>query len=306
MRRGAFTKDVELQTGEFLVVEFEDALGRTRRVPVPSVVDAGTTDLGTVEIEPGRTLYTISMDGPFLRSVDFNDLGTSRTVARIALTGHEVDRGAGLAQNPLDGSIYAVLRTRAGLTLLAVVVPRTGQATLVGDLGDWFEGIAFLSDGTLYGVTGDRASSPESLFLIDRSDATTTLVRTLGNGGFGDSIGFHPGNGLLYHASGEGNELSFGTIDPAVPGTFVDVALRQSQPFGGLKALTYSPDDDVLFCSSFQRIVEVAPNGKAFELGSLDHRPAGIVLVPTLTLQDHRDGAPSRRRSPRGRSDGRQ
>jgi hypothetical protein len=58
---------------------------------------------------------------------------------------------------------------------------------------------------TLYGVTGDGASTPESLFTIDTSNASSTFVMSLGNGNDGETIGYNPNDGLLYHASGISN-----------------------------------------------------------------------------------------------------
>ena len=56
------------------------------------------------------------------------------------------------------------------------------------------------SNFVLYGVTGDGADTPESLFTIDITTAATTLVLALGNGSDGEEIA---SDGiLLLHASG--------------------------------------------------------------------------------------------------------
>ena len=54
----------------------------------------------------------------------------------------------------------------------------------------------------LIGVTGDGASVPESLFLLDQTNASATFLMTLGNGGDGETIAYNPDDDLLYHASG--------------------------------------------------------------------------------------------------------
>ena len=54
----------------------------------------------------------------------------------------------------------------------------------------------------LYGVSGDGANTPESLFTISTADASSTFVMGLGNGADGEEIGYNPADGLLYHASG--------------------------------------------------------------------------------------------------------
>jgi hypothetical protein len=60
----------------------------------------------------------------------------------------------------------------------------------------------------LIGVTGDSNTNPppplppESLFLLNQTNASALFVMSLGNGADGESIGFNPDNGLLYHGSG--------------------------------------------------------------------------------------------------------
>jgi hypothetical protein len=57
---------------------------------------------------------------------------------------------------------------------------------------------------TLYGVTGDGGSAPETLYTLSQTDASRTFVRAFGNGDDGEAIAFNPDDGLLYHASGSG------------------------------------------------------------------------------------------------------
>lgn len=46
---------------------------------------------------------------------------------------------------------------------------------------------------------------PESLYLLNQSDASATFIMSLGNGDDGETIGYNPIDGLLYHASGISN-----------------------------------------------------------------------------------------------------
>lgn len=55
----------------------------------------------------------------------------------------------------------------------------------------------------LIGVTGDGASIPESLFLLNQANASAMFVMALGNGADGEAIGYNPDDDLLYHASGK-------------------------------------------------------------------------------------------------------
>lgn len=54
----------------------------------------------------------------------------------------------------------------------------------------------------LVGITGDGASIPESLFLLDQANASALFVMALGNGADGETIAYNPDDDLLYHASG--------------------------------------------------------------------------------------------------------
>ena len=68
---------------------------------------------------------------------------------------------------------------------------------------------------TLWGVSGDGATTPESLFTINITDASITFQTTLGNGEDGEGIAYNPTDGLLYHTSGDvDGEQYFETVDP--------------------------------------------------------------------------------------------
>ncbi|HKJ17683.1 MAG TPA: hypothetical protein VJ984_10065, partial [Xanthomonadales bacterium] len=69
---------------------------------------------------------------------------------------------------------------------------------------------------TLYGVTGDGGTPSETLFELSKTDASSTLVTSLGSGNDGEEIAFNRDDGLLYHASGTtdtGPGPIFETID---------------------------------------------------------------------------------------------
>jgi hypothetical protein len=54
----------------------------------------------------------------------------------------------------------------------------------------------------LVGVTGDGAVQPETLYYLDKTNASSTFLMSLGNGADGEAIAYNPTDGLLYHASG--------------------------------------------------------------------------------------------------------
>jgi len=107
--------------------------------------------------------------------------------------------------DPTTGIYYAILKqaSTSGRTLATVDV-QTQVATILGNLGDNFSSISFREDGQLFGVTGDGATVPETLYTIDKSNAAKTLARALGNGADGEVIAHHPGDDAFYHWSGNG------------------------------------------------------------------------------------------------------
>lgn len=162
----------------------------------------------------GDVLYSITSvsfgPDPLLRVIDPT---TGATVSSIPITlgGSLIKGGTGLATDPLDGKLWAILLPGR---VLATIDPVSGIATKINTLGTGFAGLAFLPDGTLLGVTGDGGSPAETLFILSKTPGgTPTLLCPLGNGDDGEAIAFNPVDGLLYHASGISSGLIFETID---------------------------------------------------------------------------------------------
>jgi hypothetical protein len=127
----------------------------------------------------------------------------------IALASFTVTHGLSLTAHPTTGVLYGIIQTTGQVRRLVTIDPTTGVATQVGAFPNnlRFSSLAFRPNGTLIGVTGDgSAASPETLFDISTTNASTTLLTALGNGGDGETIAMHP-NGLLYHSSGNNTAL---------------------------------------------------------------------------------------------------
>ncbi len=131
------------------------------------------------------------------------------TVSGDAITGMQ-----GLARHPITGEFFIICKVSSTSTnrLLGKIDLLTGVVTSVGFLGDRFSSITFNSSGTLYGVTGDGASVSETLYIINTSDATTTLLTPLGNGADGEVICFNSSDNMIYHWSGNGT-IVFEKVD---------------------------------------------------------------------------------------------
>lgn len=69
----------------------------------------------------------------------------------------------GMAQNPVDGKLYATVRATDGLySLYGTVNPKNGEFTLMGEMGDWYPDIAFDADGNLYGIRSSLKETGET------------------------------------------------------------------------------------------------------------------------------------------------
>lgn len=135
------------------------------------------------------------------------------TGVRVTVDGATVTGITGLTVHPnlpppddaLNGRIYAILKLM-GVTgrVLATVDPATGVATQIGNLGDNFSSLSFREDGQLFGVTGNGATVPETLWLIDKATGGKTIATALGAGADGDIAAYNPVDDFFYHWSGNG------------------------------------------------------------------------------------------------------
>lgn len=232
-----------------------------------------------------QVLYGIDQASPTLGIINTTDGSTLSTVG-IILAGQTVNGGTGLAVDPTSGVMYAVLKIAGQPTRQLVTIdPSTGIATNVGDTGDNFAGLAFDSAGTLYGVTGDGAITPSTLFTIDKTSAATSLFLPLGNGTDGEAIAFNPDDGLLYHASGHSGDgdvifesINLSTLaitDIPIAGT----ALVDEE----VQALAYYQPGGTFFWKQFHGspgpLFSVTTSGVPTLLGDADVQWKGLAFV---------------------------
>ena len=197
-----------------------------------------------------------------------------------------------MATDPTTNVLWALLKLSGQIGReLVTIDPTTGIATSIGDTGESLAALAFLNDGTLYGVTGDQrsnpgAGTPETLFTLSKVDATPTLVVALGNGDDGETIAFNPDDGLLYHASGLGiqNESVFGeifeTIDPVM--LVVTNIPLSGDDYSEATGLTYDQGEgSFLVAGDFfgpSRFFTLTTGGVLSELGTMDHISKGLAF----------------------------
>ncbi|MDP6565096.1 MAG: PEP-CTERM sorting domain-containing protein [Alphaproteobacteria bacterium] len=191
----------------------------------------------------GPVLYAAGRDD-VLRTLDTADGGVLSSVT-MTLAGETITGATGLAWNRQTSTLWGLLKVDSSSTrTLATIDTTTGVATGIGDTGSGaglkFAGLDFADDGTLYGVTGDGSSSPETLFTLSQIDGSATFDLTLGNGTFGETIAFNFDDGLMYHGSGDFDpDLVFETIDLG-DDTITDIPPSSAEDFFGFNALTYA------------------------------------------------------------------
>jgi len=102
------------------------------------------------------------------------DRATGAVIGQVIITvpARTITGAQGLTRDPTTGQVYAIARAAAvvGRLLIRIDV-HSGAGVEIGNLGDSFASISFRGDGQLFGVTGDGATVPETLFLIDKTDA---------------------------------------------------------------------------------------------------------------------------------------
>jgi hypothetical protein len=120
----------------------------------------------------------------------------------------------GLATDPTDGTVYAIVRLRDAADRkrrdLVTINLNSLMASSLGTLSeDGVASLAFYPNGTLYAATGDGATNPESLWRVDKTDASMTLIIPMGDGDDGEAIAYIPAHlgGTLAVAASDGVAL---------------------------------------------------------------------------------------------------
>ena len=238
-------------------------------------------------------LYSCSSRDDQLRTIDPTTGGTINSIG-MTIVGGTVDSCTGLATDPQTQSLYAIIKFTDDSTSgfdpgLAIINPATGAATVVGNFNTGFAGIAFSCTG-LYGVTGDGGSPSETLFTVSTTDASVTQVLALGKGDDGETIGFNPVDGYMYHASGHDevcdtsyDGVCFESIDLNTL-TLTDIDISSGAlPDEEAQALTWWADQGVFLWKQDHGtgpLFRVTTGGAETLIGNMDHQAKGLAFVP--------------------------
>ncbi|MBL9201084.1 MAG: hypothetical protein JNL39_11285, partial [Opitutaceae bacterium] len=253
-------------------------------------------------------LYAVARQDALLRELN---PATGALISSVPMTfsSGSISGATGLAADPTTGTFYALLRLGAfspehpGDRNLVTVNVTTGAVTNIGPVGSAaklsFADLAFDSNGTLYGVTGDGSiGQPRTLFTIDKATGATTPYMPLGNGGDGEAIVYNPDDRLMYHASGvnltgaipapaglvfESINLATRTTSPRIPlTTTTNAAIQEAAAiaYAGGGAFIWSSLD---FNQSLVfRLVRVTSAGVVTAIGTANYLVTGLAFAPTV------------------------
>lgn len=157
----------------------------------------------------GQNVSRLVGASPFQDSlwlIDTANFSITHRVAPNPSSGGALTGTNGIARHPGTGAIFVVVK-QSGVSgrMLGTIDVTTGLVSMIGNLGDNFSSITFNGNNTLLGVTGDGAATPETVYRIDQTNASKTLLRALGNGADGEVISYNPDDNMVYHWSGNGS-----------------------------------------------------------------------------------------------------
>jgi hypothetical protein len=228
----------------------------------------------------GDKLYTVSTLDPLIREVDPVTLLTRSSVAMTA-PGVTINWANGLALHPLTDELFVLVTIQgSSARRLGKVNPLTGAVTILGNTGTQFASICFDTVGTLYAVTGDGATPPETLYTMNTSTGQPTFLMTLGNGNDGESIIHDPATGLLLHASGLGTRI-FESINLSTL-TVTNIPLTGDPPSEEVLCMAWLAGRNILVVDRGDNLSVITAGGLVNYVGILDHSSVkGAVFVPT-------------------------
>jgi hypothetical protein len=232
-------------------------------------------------ISKGQTITRLVGASPFQDSLWVMDTVNFTTVHRRlspVMTGSTITGITGLTKHPGSGRIWVICKV-SGLAngrILGKYNLLTNSVTPVGDLGDKFSSITFKGD-TLFGVTGNGATVPETLYRIDTTNASKTLAVALGNGADGEIICYNPSDNFIYHWSGNSSAVTFEKIQSFAPYTITSIVTATTgETFG---AVNVGPTRFITsnINSSFNRYTSTGVTTASF--GSTPDDLRGLAIV---------------------------
>jgi hypothetical protein len=204
----------------------------TTGVVTPLGQPAGVTRLSGLAFAPGGVLYASSINGnnsfpPTGSAAQTSDVLQINPINGSLISDHPITFNgtnieiADLAVQPGTGVLYAISAgaNTSAPGFLYTINPQTGLATFVANTGDFFGGLAFAPNGTLYLLSADldmngNIVNQELKTLNPVSGQTLTSIALPSSDPLGifGAFGINPLTGALI--AGDGDLGDFYTIDP--------------------------------------------------------------------------------------------
>jgi PKD repeat protein len=224
---------------------------------------------------------------PFQDSLWSTDTTTYTIVNRVApsLAGFTITGMNGIAWDPITHQTYVIMKVSgvSGRVLGTMDLP-TGVCTQIGNLGDNFASISFREDGQLFGVTGDGATVPETMYLIDKTNATKVVAAALGAGVDGEVICYNYDDDFFYHWSGNGTVIMEKVMSVA-PYTATNIPISGAaggETFGAI----YIGNSTFIISNISSNLKHVNTSG-AYSSTTLSNNPddlRGLVMPPSASF----------------------
>lgn len=201
------------------------------------------------------------------------------------LSGFTITGMNGLAFDPTTYETYIIMKV-SGVTgrVLGKIDLTTGVCTQVGNLGTNFSSITFDGSGQLWGATGNGATPAETLFKIDKTTATTTLMYAMGSGIDGEVICYNRADDFIYHWSGNGTVVMEKMARTDIAYTPINIPVTGTPGGETFGALYLSPTQFIMsnIASNFRRAFT---NGSypAVALSTNPDDLRGPVMLPQFT-----------------------
>jgi autotransporter-associated beta strand protein len=205
------------------------------------------------------TLYSLSIFGNEIHEISPID---GSTISSVSLNPGGNDRGFGLATDPIDDTLYAIIaiNNRRDARQLVSINPGTGDVTDIGNTGLRINELAFDAAGNLYGTTGSGSSIGGSLVAIDKTDATASILERFNYDG-SSGLAFDSSSGEIKFAVRNGDFPSGLLLSiPTAALTSNSTVLPLSSPItDSAKSIAYDAGSDEILLVTSRELSRIDP-----------------------------------------------
>lgn len=171
-----------------------------------------TALIASTTFAKAQNYYALTTGSDSLYSID-RSTGIHVGEYQVKYDNGTIQSYRGIAENPVDNVIYAIVKKQGSLNELAKFNSTRDSLLVIDTLFDKFAGITFDDNGTLYGITGYGANNISTLYTLSTVDASETLLLDVSaTSSDGEAITYNPTDGLIYRFA---SEDTMQTINPS-------------------------------------------------------------------------------------------